>query len=200
VLALIADDDAHVRAIFDLDHATNDRLLAEHDRSLGIGIDELVFAVPGYRVINAAFAHPHPLGSRFNGPDRGAWYAAFAVETAQREVAFHKAVDLAEVNRFIDSVTYDDYVADLSAALHDLRDDSDHTACLDPESYEASQLLAERLLGAGSLGVIYSSVRDPGGTCVACFRPALVGNLRRGPTYRLVWHGSPMPTIELLSS
>ena len=25
-----------------------------------------------------AFAHAHPFGSRFNGPDRGAWYAAFA--------------------------------------------------------------------------------------------------------------------------
>lgn len=35
------------------------------------------------------------LGSRFNGPDRGAWYAAFETRTAQAEVAFHKAVELA---------------------------------------------------------------------------------------------------------
>src|SRR5436853_318254 len=74
----------------------NDRLLAEHQRFPGIGVEELVFGVPCSHVVNAAFCHPHPLGSRFNGPDRGAWYAGFALETAQAEVAFHKRVELAE--------------------------------------------------------------------------------------------------------
>jgi hypothetical protein len=46
-----------------------------------------VFGVPNYRIVNAAFVHAHPLGSRFNGPDRGAWYAGFEVETSQAEVA-----------------------------------------------------------------------------------------------------------------
>ncbi len=87
VLARIADDDAHLQAIFDLDHATNDRLTAENDRLPGIGIRELVFGVPHYRIVNASFCHPHPLGGRFNGPDRGAWYAGFELETAQAEVA-----------------------------------------------------------------------------------------------------------------
>src|SRR5690606_4874539 len=97
VLADIADDDAHLRDIFDLDNATNDRLLAENGLLPGIGIHELVFGVPYYRIVNAAFCHAHPLGSRFNGPDRGAWYAAFEPETAQAEIAFHKWVELAEV-------------------------------------------------------------------------------------------------------
>ncbi len=38
-------------------------------------------------ISNGAFSHPHPLGSRFNGPDRGAWYAAFDLSTSQAEVA-----------------------------------------------------------------------------------------------------------------
>jgi RES domain len=50
-------------------------------------------------IINAAFTYPHPLGSRFNSADRGAWYAAFQLSTAQAEVAFHKTVHLAEVGR-----------------------------------------------------------------------------------------------------
>ena len=70
-------------------------------------------------------------------------------------------------------------------------------ACLDPESYVESQALAERLLEADSLGVIYSSVRHTGGTCVACFRPALVANVKRGKTYRFVWDGGPQPTISV---
>ena len=198
VLVAIADDDAHLQAIFELDGATNDRLLAAHQPLPGIGIDELVFGVPHAGVINAAFCHPHPLGSRFNGPDRGAWYAAFDVETSQIEVGFHKAVQLAEIGRFEDSVTYDDYLADFSADFHDLRSGPPALrGCLDPESYLESQALAERLLKDDALGVIYPSVRHAGGTCLACFRPALVANVRRAKTYRFVWDGGPEPVISV---
>ncbi len=197
VLARIADDDTHLQALVDLDHATNDRLLAEHGLLPGIGIHELVFGTPHCRVINATFTHAHPFGSRFNGPDRGAWYAGFALETAQAEVAFHKSVQLAEIARLHDDVTYDDYLADFGGELHDLRGQPAFASCLSPTSYQASQDLAAQLLDVGATGVVYPSVRHPGGTCIACFRPALVGNVRRGRTYRFQWHGTAHPTITL---
>lgn len=184
-------------AVFALDAATNDRLHAHAQRLPGIGLDELVFGVPFAHVINAAFCHPHPLGARFNGPDRGAWYAAFDLDTSKAEVAFHKAVQLAEVGRFEDSVTCDDYLADFSASFHDVRRNRAFRGCLDPASYVASQQLAETLLEAGSLGIVYPSVRRAGGTCLACFRPALAGNVRRGKTWRFTWHGSPEPAIRV---
>jgi RES domain-containing protein len=199
VLALIADDDVHLADLFDLDHATNERLLAEHDLLPGIGVHELVFGVPNFRVVNAAFAHAHPLGSRFNGPGRGAWYSALDVETSQAEVAFHKTVDLSEIGRFEDSVTYDDYLADITAELHDLRGDRVFVKCLAPGSYVASQALAEVLLDTGALGVIYPSVRRAEGTCIACFRPALVANVRRSTTYRFTWDGTETPIIEAVT-
>src|SRR5437868_98030 len=71
VLARIANDDMHLADVFELDNATNDRLLAEHERLPGIGVHELLFGVRYYRIVNAAFNHAHPLGSRVNGPDRG---------------------------------------------------------------------------------------------------------------------------------
>lgn len=200
VLARIADDAAHLADIFDLDHATNDRLLAENALLPGIGIHELVFAIPHYRIVNAAFVHAHPLGSRFNGPDRGAWYAAFDLATSQAEIAFHKSTEYTEISRFEDSVTYDDYQADFSAEFHDLRTDPAFAPCLVPDSYVASQTLAAQLLEAGSLGITYPSVRHAGGTCLACFRPALVGNVRKRETYRFTWHGSPMPAIAMVTS
>ncbi|HUP40435.1 MAG TPA: RES family NAD+ phosphorylase, partial [Vicinamibacterales bacterium] len=164
----------------------------------GIGVEELVFGVPHAGVINAAFCHPHPLGSRFNGPNRGAWYAACEIETSQAEVTFHKSVQLAEIGRFDDVVTYDDYMADFSADFHDLRSaPAALTGCLDRDSYVESQALAERLLDADSLGVIYPSVRRTSGTCIACFRPALVTNVKRGKTYRLTWDGGPEPVISV---
>jgi hypothetical protein len=195
VLDRIANDAAHLSVIFDLDHATNDRLTAENNLLPGIGPHELVFGVPHYRIINAAFSHAHPQGSRFNGPDRGCWYAGFEGDTALAEVVFHKTVALAEVNWFQDSVTYDAYLADFGAAFHDLRGQPDFADCLDPDSYRAAQLLAETLLAEGSAGVVYPSVRAPGGTCLGCFRPALVANLRKDRRLRLTWDNSPTPTV-----
>jgi hypothetical protein len=198
VLARIADDDAHLKDIFDLDNATNDRLLAENNLLPGIGIHELVFGVPHFRIVNAAFCHAHPLGSRFNGPDRGAWYAAFEIETSQAEVAYQKSIELAEVDWFDEEVTYDDYLADFSAEFHDIRDVQEFGEFLASNSYLASQDLAQQLLNAASLGLAYRSVRRRNGTCIACFRPALVMNVRKGPTYRFTWKGRAVPEISVI--
>ncbi len=195
VLARIADSEQHLHDLFDLDHATNQRLWGENGLLPGIGERELVFGVPNYRVINAAYTHAHPLGSRFNGPDRGAWYAGFALETAQSEVAFHKSTEYAEIGRFEDSITYDDYLADFSGSFHDLRAAPGFESALDPASYLASQALARRLIDASSLGISYPSVRDAGGTCLACFRPTLVGNVRKNGRFRFTWEGEATPTI-----
>jgi RES domain-containing protein len=196
VLARLADDEAHLKDIFDLDNATNDRLIAESNLLPGIGIHELVFGIPHYRIVNAAFCHAHPLGGRFNGSERGAWYAAFELKTAQAEVAFHKSLELAEVGWLEDEITYDDYRADFSADFHDLRADARFADCLSRDSYVASQRLASRLLDAGSLGMIYPSVRRNAGTCVACFRPALVVNVRKDRTFRFIWKGRAVPEIS----
>lgn len=197
VLVRIADDDDHLQAIFDLDHATNDRLLAENDLLPGIGINELVFGVSSYRVINAAFTHTHPQGSRFNGPDRGAWYAGFEQATAQAEVAWHKSLELAEIDWFNESITYDDYLADFAGEYHDIREEGAYSDCLNPDSYVASQALAEQLLNAGSAGIIYPSVRHPGGVCLGCFRPPLVTNVRKSFRFRFTWSGESVPEIVL---
>lgn len=199
VLTRIAENDQHLADVFDLDNATNDRLLAESELLPGIGVHELIFGVPYYRIVNAAFTHAHPLGSRFNGPDRGAWYAAFELRTAQAEVAFHKTLQLAEIARFDDDVTFDDYLADFSAQFHDLRATEGFSDCLDPDSYVKSQTLAERLLQQGALGIVYPSVRRAGGSCLACFRPALVMNVRKGAAYRFRWHGEAKPAISRIS-
>lgn len=197
VLTDVADDDAHLEAIFEIETATNDRLLAGQQLLPGIGLEELVFGVPHATIINASFCHPNPLGNRFSGPDRGAWYAGFDLPTSQAEVAFHKSVQLNEIGRFEDSVTYDDYLADFSASFHDLRRTSGFRRCLNPASYVDSQKLAERLLDADALGIVYPSVRHTGGTCLACFRPALVNNVRRAKIYRFTWNGAPEPSVTL---
>ncbi len=98
------------------------------------------------------------------------------------------------MNWLEEDVTYDDYLADFSAEFHDIRG-GDFRDCLDPGSYVASQELAQQLLVSGSLGVVYPSVRKPKGTCIGCFRPALVTNVRRGGAYDFRWAGKPEPVV-----
>src|SRR5262249_21726708 len=151
------------------------RLEAEENLRPGITQRELVFNIPLYRIINAAFTHPNPLGARFSTNVRGAWYAAFELATAKAEVMFHKSVEFAEVNwSEREEMQYDEYLADFTGSFHDLRPEvlaektrERYRDCLDPASYVASQKLSVKLLDRGSLGVLYPSVRKSGGTCIA---------------------------------
>jgi len=194
VLRQVADD-ADLPGVLELDNATNDRLLAERNLAPGIGIHELLFDVPYAPIVNAAFTHAHPLGGRFNSPQRGAWYAGFEIATAKAEVAYHKTLALMEVGRLYDQAIFVSYAADFSGEFHDLRRAKAFANCLSPTSYVESQRLAQELLANGSLGVTYPSVRRRNGTCIACFRPALVTHVRKRASYRFVWDGEPKPAI-----
>src|SRR3546814_771417 len=198
VLAPLAEDAAHLNDLFDLDNASNQRLAAERGACLGIGIDELVFGVPNFRIINAAYTYPRPEGSRFNSSDRGAWYCAFETRTALAEIQFHKTVEYAEIDYFYDTVRYQALLADFSGQFHDIRHVPECLPCLDPASYVASQKLAQTLFDSGSLGIVYPSVRRAEGINLACFRPALVGNVRRASVYELSWTGTPEPRVRVI--
>jgi hypothetical protein len=180
VLGRLADNDRQLRDLFELEMATNERLIGEANLLPGIGIHELLFGVPCAEIVNAAFTHARPAGSRFSGPERGAWYAAFELKTAQAEVAYHKALELQEIDwQEEETFAFADFQADFRAEFHDLRENGDYGNCRTPDSYLPSQNLGRELLAKGSAGIVYPSVRRASGTCLACFRPALVTNVRR---------------------
>jgi hypothetical protein len=196
VLQRIADNARELQTLIELDSSTNDRLMGEANLLPGISVHELLFGVEYAPVVNASFTHSHPEGSRFNGPDRGAWYAGYELKTSQAEVAFHKSEELKEIAwDEPETFTFDDYLADFRGAFHDLR--GGHTSyrrVLDPDSYVASQKFAQQLLAEGSAGIVYPSVRFPKGTCIACFRPALVTNVRQDQTLTLTFqHAGAAP-------
>lgn len=198
ILSALADGD-DVDDLVALSGITSRRLLVQSGAiPSGIHADELVFGVPEWQIVNAGYCYPHPQGARFSGPDRGAWYAGRSIETSLAEVGFHKSVELAETDYWDLSIVYQDFLADVHGTFHDLRGRRDRRAriCLDPASYVQSQSLAERLLDDGSLGIVYPAVRHPGGEAVACFRPATVGNVRRGERFRLDWNGTTAYTVE----
>jgi hypothetical protein len=181
VLTRLTRDSRELKKLFELEGATNDRLLGEAGLLPGITVRELVFGVSYSHIVNAAFTHPRPSGNRFNGPGRGAWYAGFSRKTSEIEVAYHKAQELREIRwQEKEIFTYVDFLADFRGDFHDLRGATRFANCLHPSSYKASQRLARELLNAGSAGVVYPSVRHSGGVCIACFRPTLVNNVKKG--------------------
>ena len=193
VLVDVVHNPKYLQKVFDFDDATNDRLLIEGSEFDKIDETELVAGIPYASVINAAYTHSHKEGNRFSVFNRNAWYAGLNVRTSQIEVIFHRTIELHEMRVYEHESTYDEYLADFRCQLHDLRGLSEADPILSPTSYVESQKLAEKLFGTGSLGLIYSSVRDAQGTCIACFRPALVTNVRKGVTYRFGWVGQGNP-------
>ena len=191
VLTRLTDDLDDLNAVFELEGATNDRLLGEAGLLPGISVRELVFGISYSHIVNAAFTHANPLRNRFNGPERGAWYAAFLRETSEQEVAYHKQQELKEIKWQEQEIfSYIDFLANFRGEFHDIRSDARFKSCLDRVSYKASQHLAMQLLEVGSAGIVYPSVRHKGGTCIVCFRPALVNNVRKGTSISVTFENA----------
>lgn len=200
VLSSLARNHGDLEDLAELESATSGRLQAQEGGLPDLDPRELVFGRPGYTFINAAFAYTRPGGNRFNDDARGAWYCAFDAETALGEVAFHLTRELAAIDRFENVTDYAELVADFVGAFHDLRGtEFGKDPVLDPNTavaYPAGQALAKHLRKQeAAIGLVYPSVRNAGGTCLAAFYPDLVQNLRQGGIWRLEWQGSPVPEI-----
>lgn len=179
--------------IFELESWTNDRISGELGILHRIPPEEWVTGRPMASVIMAAFCHPRTGGGRFNGEDRGAWYAGREIETAHAEVIYHRGRELAEIGVTETRLVMRLYLADFRAEFEDVRGNK---ALHDPDSYAASQALARELMARSGNGVVYRSVRRPGGECVACFRPALVLNVRSEAHFEYRWGGRGRPVIR----
>jgi RES domain len=190
-----------LEAIIELESWSNDRISSELGVLHRLPREEWVTGRPFASVIMAAFCHPRPGGGRFNGPERGAWYASFTLETAHAEVIYHRTAELAEIGVFETHMQHRLYAADFRASFHDLRaPNAAYRRYYSPASYTAPQRLARHLVAAGSNGIVYRSVRDAKGFCLACFRPKLVENVRERGYYEYRWHGTPVPTVHRLPS
>ena len=201
VMTPLADDEAELALLAEIEGATSGRLIAE-ERGLGaLTADELVHGVPHARFINASFAYARPRApNRFNPADRGAWYAALAVETCIAEVGHHLTRALADAGDFNAIVEYGEMIASMAGVFVDLRDLPDHPG-LDPDTakgYPAGNALAARARAEGHNGIIYPSVRHAGGTCIAALWPNVVQSVAQGAMYRLTWSGGPQFTCEAI--
>lgn len=184
---------------------TNRRRIAEKQGLADLDPRELAFRARaqglqswGHSHVNAAFVYTRPDGNRFNDGRRGAWYCAFDELTAIEEVAFHRSRELGFIGVYEDEMPYQALLADFIGSFPDLRGIAPPPDCLDPDvaaGYPAGQAFARDLRSEGWRGLVYPSVRRPGGTCFAAFDPQIVQNVRPGAKWLLSWTGTPHFTV-----
>ena len=203
VLKALADTPEELGLLAELESATSARQRAAQGQLPGLPPADLVARVPHAAFVNAAFAYARPRGlNRFNGPERGAWYAALAVETALAEVGFHMTLHLSEAGSFDATIDYAEMLASVAGAFLDLRGLSENPDCLHPDptiGYKAGNALAAEVMTAGHNGIVYPSVRHHGGTCLVAFWPHAVQSPAQGAVWRMRWAGRPNPMIERLA-
>ena len=151
----------------------------------------------GASFVMAPFTHVNRRGSRFSDGTYGVYYAARTRETAMAETAFHFGRFAADAH---DPPRYEDFgvmVGRINERLHDLSraEPSARAPLLDPDSYAHSQPWAGTRREAGSRGVHYSSVRYPGGRCIAIFHPRSVGLPKIVGHLQYYWDGTAVRRV-----
>jgi RES domain-containing protein len=187
----------------EIEGATSGRLAAQQQGAEDLQARELVGGLPHANFINAAFSYFRPGElNRFNGPGRGAWYAALDVETCKVEVGFHLTRELQRVNDFNAVVDYAEMFASFAGEFVDLRGATPQPDCLHPDpavGYPAGNSLAELTRNNGHNGIVYPSVRHDGGTCLVALWPTAVQSVAQGQVLRAAWNGSPTPEWVVIS-
>lgn len=154
---------------------------------------------PHANFVNAAFAYWRPRErNRFNDAGFGAWYAAFATATAVAEVTFHLGRELERVRDWHATVEWSEMWASFAGSFVDLRTVLPPPPCLHPDvaiGYPAGNALGRETRDAGHNGIVYPSVRDPGGICLVALWPHAVQSVTQGTVIRAVWRGTPTPVV-----
>jgi len=177
-------EDLH--AVMELEGWTNDRLVAE--RVGRLPRHEWIYGSANSSIVMASFLHAAPAGSRFNGPELGAWYAASGLTTAVAEVAHHLRREAVARASAGERRVFRCYTCRLLGADYlDIRGQQ-HTR---PDlyasgTYQASQPFGEAVRASGHSGILYDSLRHRGGTNAVAFRPRQIVDVTQADHYDLI--------------
>lgn len=185
-------DAADLDKVYALESLTNPRV-REQVGDLQLVPPERRISGPGTTPIMSAFTHLNPQGSRFADGSYGIYYAAHERETAIRETVFHREVFLRESHTPATEMDMRCYIAAIKGSFDDIR--GIRPQLHKPDSYGASQAFALKRRVKGSNGIVFDSVRHPGGQAVAVFYPDLVSKCRQAEHLCYVWDGERITDV-----
>jgi hypothetical protein len=188
---------ADFEALAQIEALTNPRIREELG-ALALIPPERRVSGPGTTPIMAAFTHLNPEGSRFSDGSYGVFYAAHEIETAIRETVYHRELFMARTAEPPLQLQMRCYATSVARRLHDLRGGYPREHA--PADYSAGQRLARMLRSSGSDGIVYDSVRRPGGQCAALFWPDCVGPCVQAGHYAYHWDGQRIAHVVQLKA
>lgn len=189
----VADPD-ELDVVYAIEALTNDRLREEAGELWRVAAEDRVCGA-GSSPVMAAFTHIG-IPTRFTDGSYGVYYGARELKTAIAETVYHRERFLSATQELDTELTMRQYINCIALPLHDVR----HNEALhDPDSHIASQKEGKRLRGLNSNGLIYNSVRDPGGVCIAALRPTTVTIPVQGGHFRYVWNGYQQRIVSVLT-
>ncbi len=185
-----------LEALWQLEARTNPRLREQAGELHRVAPGDRVSG-PGATVVMAAFTHiGYP--SRFSDGSYGVYYAGRRLETAIRETVHHRELIARDARLGPDQFSMRSWVAQLRKPLHDIRDAGFaplHDPDPRPEQHPLAQEFGRRMREQRAWGLVYNSVRHPGGQCIAAFRPPAITLPSQGAHLIYVWNGERITEV-----
>ncbi len=182
-------------ALDEIEAISNPRIQQEYAARRKVRPEDLAGS-DGNEMVIASFAYSG--ASRFTDGSYGIYYAAFEQRTAIVESAYHTARFLSYTQTRATVLYKRVLTANLKGAYDDIRatPPADPIYDPDPEKYAAAQAYALPLYAANALdGIVYTSVRAPGGTCIGAFRPRLITNCETAGFLAYTYDGARIDEI-----
>jgi hypothetical protein len=186
-------------ALYALEAMTNDRLRTEVGELDLVPADERCFG-PGCGPIMAAFTHLNPAGSRFSDGSYGVFYCARERKTAIAETRYHAGIFLAATNEAPLRQQMRLYTVIARGEVVDLRGGRIAQAGLDarllaPDDYAAGMALGRAVRAAGAPGIVYPSVRDTDGECLAALHTTMLRDCHHAAYLEYNWNGEAIDYV-----
>lgn len=168
---------------------TNPRLRDENGELSLVPKNERLFG-KGAGPIMAAFTHLNPSGSRFSDGSYGVFYAAKEKETSIAETRFHSEKFLRATNENPIYLQMRLYYVQIKGEVIDLSNYAKKDpAILSPTSYTASQAIGKTIREQNANGILYPSVRNQGGNCVAALKTTILDQCTHAAYLEYHWDG-----------
>lgn len=191
-------DPADWPLLLSAEQKTNPRIMATIGNLDLVPADRRVGG-PGASWLMASFTHvSRDRPSRFSAGDYGVLYVGDRYETALFETIHHHARFMARTAEPPGWTSqFREIVLDVAADLADLRGGETGAGdLLDPVNYTPAQHFAAQLRTTDADGIVYPSVRHPGGECVALFYPDCASAPLQGRHLDYHWNGHAVDLIR----
>lgn len=181
-------------ALLAVEAKTNPRVRNEVGE-LGKVPPERRVAGPGASFVMAPFVHCSTARpGRFTDGSYGLYYAGDREAVALAETIYHHGLFMAATAEEPGWTSdFRALIGSVDRALHDV---NAVPGALDPDDYRPSQAEGAALRAAGSDGLVWESVRLPGGACIGAFWPDVVPIPVQGSHFCYHWNGERVDYVR----